>query len=373
MTAQPTTVHQFHFSVREADAVTNHMRLIQSALAEIGIGGKILAAESKAFPKGTERFDPRRAWSCDLFLIHHSHGNPQLDAVLAVEIPKVLVYHNVTPPEFFRHDPYIADLCRLARRQLAVLKKHVVAAWADSAFNAAELSEAGFKHPTVFPLLDLGDPLPRPAYPRDATQLLFVGRLCPHKNQALLIKALFYLNELMDAAPSLILVGSQDPIYKDYLTLLARGLGVEKQVRFAGTVAEARLGELYSTSSAFVCASLHEGFCIPLVEAMRASLPIIAVSTEGTKGTLGDAGVQVSTLKPNEMAEAIARTLLHPRLVPNILASQNVRLQQLSRIHNRKRIQTLCRALIRRNGRNAYPNFTTSSSEPHRRSTVAEV
>src|SRR5688572_13447070 len=103
---QGITVHQFHYHANTGDAITQQMRFIQNALKEIGIDGEIYA---KKFPRKLlpqiKSFQKERLWNADLLLIHHSFGNPAFDELARVEIPKAIVYHNITPAEFYGHDP----------------------------------------------------------------------------------------------------------------------------------------------------------------------------------------------------------------------------------------------------------------------------
>src|SRR5688500_4281454 len=115
---QRLTVHQFHDSFQAHDAISNQMRFVREALKDNGIGGEIFARHLKGVTGDAVRFSPTAAWNCDLLLIHHSQGSPWLNEVLRIEVPKALVYHNITPSEYFAHDPYIQKLCLMGRRQL---------------------------------------------------------------------------------------------------------------------------------------------------------------------------------------------------------------------------------------------------------------
>lgn len=349
---QKITIHQFHYSVVHSDAITNQMLFLQEALADIGVGGDIYAHQIKGDVVG--RVKPLR-WrtmlNCDLLLVHHSHGNPKLEEVLKVEVPKAIVYHNITPAEFLRHDPDQAELCRLGRRQLVELRDHLVGAFADSKYNSSELEALGYPESEVLPLYNLSSIIPAKADkkspPRKGpTDLLFVGRVAKHKNQAALIKTFFYFKQFIESDSRLILVGGQDPIYGDYLKLLAQGLGIQSSVKFAGKVSDKMLRNYYQTARAFVCLSEHEGHCIPLVEAMAAGVPVFALSDTAVAETMGKAGVHLLTREPSEIAEALASVLESKTTVQVILKSQQQRLKELIQIQSKRRAQELLVNLV---------------------------
>ncbi len=340
--AQPLVIHQYHYSVRRADAVTNHMIFLQRALDDIGIRGSIFAHEVRRSDSLDVRpFDRSSVWNCDVLLIHHSHGNPRLRDLLKVEVPKALVYHNITPPRFFNHDPYLAALSKMGREQLQLMRRDLVAAFAVSRFNSWELETLGFKREPVLPLFHLNEtPLP-PPHPTDPLRLLFVGKLTAHKNQALLLKVLFYLKRICKRPVSLSLVGTEDPVYARYLKLLARTLNVSDQVHFVGRVSDVALRSYYQDASAFVCVSQHEGFCLPLVEAMQTGVPVFARPVAGIPETLRKAGVHLLTGKPHRIAEIIATCLSDPKTVGKLLEGQAKRLRQLKHTQSNELAQQI--------------------------------
>ncbi len=365
MNKQPIAIHQFHYSASGADAVTNHMLLIQSALREAGIGGEIFAVHRKAPESIAVRpFDVASLWDADLLLIHHSHGNPALPKLLETEIPKALIYHNITPPHFFNHDSHMASLSKLGRKQLGLFEGKILKAFGDSKFNCSELELVGLRKAEVFPLLDLQSPLKVRTAPLQRRRvsgtrtLLFVGKLTPHKNQALLIRTLFYLNQLSSVKYRLVLAGRSDLLFAEYLRLLTRSLGLDHQVTFTGPVSAEELEGHYAQADAFVCASLHEGFCVPLVESMQRQVPIFALPRTGVRETLGRAGFRFTSLEASKMAHAIHASLSDETAIEQVLTAQDQQLITLGVAHNRRKIVDLCSALVKR----------LRGPEPHRQS-----
>lgn len=348
---QKIAIHQFHPYASPGDAITNQMFFIQQALRDIGVAGEIFA---RKFPTDLEdRVKPFRAkdlWDSDLLLIHHSLGYPQLSELMKVEIPKALVYHNVTPPEFFRHNSVLKKLAVTGRSQLKHLKRYLIASFADSQYNADELETLGYRNTKVMPLFDLAhaDSTPVRHFPRKGTlRLLFVGRLAPNKNQAMLLEMFAHLKSMVSARAELILVGGGDPIYTDYIMLLRKHLGLTLSVQIHGHVTDEKLEQLYRSADGFVCLSQHEGFCIPLVEAMRYDVPVFAAPVAAVTETLGDAGVQLlSPDNPRLTAQVITKVLETEGAREKIILSQRARLRELKEIQNPKRVQDLLSALV---------------------------
>jgi glycosyltransferase involved in cell wall biosynthesis len=336
-------VNQFHYHAAGADAITGQMRFIQASLKAIGIGGEVFAVEVK---KGAgdvvALWDPERASKPNsLLLIHHSQGNPLLDELLSLPVKKGIVYHNITPPDFFAHDPLLAQTARLGREQLKEMSDQVDVVFADSAYNASELKGLGFRDIRQLPLFDaraFQTKKREPRRPELPPRVLFVGRLSPHKDQARLIETLYYLDRLRPGT-ELFLVGGGDPVYQSYLKDLARMLNISGQVHLPGTISAEARDLCYRSSQAFVCLSQHEGFCIPLVEAMAADLPIFSLPDTAIAETLDGAGVQLNTNDPAKIAAVIDAVLGDTKTVGEILAGQRRRLKSLERTQCAARIQ----------------------------------
>jgi glycosyltransferase involved in cell wall biosynthesis len=201
----------------------------------------------------------------------------------------------------------------VGREQLPELARSVDVAAADSAFNAQELEAAGATHAEVIPLLiDLSRLGPAPVDGTAAARIpgaptvLFVGRLSPHKRQDEVIRtfALYRRHRAPDA--HLRLIG--DPIssaYLKYLHAIADQLA-QGAVTFETGLSNAELGERYRTADVFLCMSAHEGFCIPLVEALQFGVPVIARPAGAVPDTVGDAAVLV-----DDPDLAVVAELLH--------------------------------------------------------------
>jgi glycosyltransferase involved in cell wall biosynthesis len=227
-------------------------------------------------------------------------------------------YHNITPAEYFAAwEPPAAHSMRLGREQLARLAPHVAGGLADSGYNADELAGFGVKNPVACPiLLDLDeyhqdpDPDTVARLSRPGPQWLFVGRVAPNKCQHDVIAAFAAHRRLYQPGSRLAIVGSVTSArYQRELERLAADLGVAGAVEFAGSTPFRELLAYFRRADVFVCLSEHEGFCVPVVEAMELGVPVVAFSSSAVTETVADAGVLLDRKDPLEVAVAVESLL----------------------------------------------------------------
>jgi glycosyltransferase involved in cell wall biosynthesis len=253
-----------------------------------------------------------------VLIYRSSIGDPDVTRVLeATSDPLVLVYHNVTPSQFFtRWDPRVERMLVWGRRELEILRPRVVAAIADSKFNARELRQIGYDDVTVLPvginvdrLVQL-PPCDLPWQGIDGTVVLAIGQLLPHKRIDLLLQAAYVLEHHIRANTTLCVVGApRTPSYLAALHILIRRLSLNR-VRLLGSIADPVLAELLRTAGVFVTASEHEGFCIPPLEAMGFGVPVLARPYGAVPETLGDAALYLDRDSgPVELAEGIVELI----------------------------------------------------------------
>jgi glycosyltransferase involved in cell wall biosynthesis len=289
-------VHQILAGAGPHDAVTAQARAFRARFSASGWGGHEYASFIAPGVGGAVR--PRAALDPapdDLILIHHAAATPRLERLLALPNRRVVVYHNITPPRWlWGVAPMLAMQCAVGREQLPELVAGAALCIGVSEFNAAELVAAGARAPVVVPLLldlgRLGPPGPsagEPASPR----VLFVGRLSPHKRQDEVIRAFALLRAHHHPAARLTLVGEPvTPAYGEDLRALAERLA-PGGVEFERGLDDTALGGRYRTADALLCLSEHEGFCLPLIEALHLGVPVVARRAGAVPETLGDAGL----------------------------------------------------------------------------------
>jgi glycosyltransferase involved in cell wall biosynthesis len=252
--------------------------------------------------------------------------------------PKVINYHNLTPARYYQpYDSATATGLTEAARELERLSRKVRTAIADSEFNATDLRAMGVDDVHVIPpYFGRGwrgdaDPATLAALEagRRGIDLLFVGRIVPNKAHQHLIRTMAAMRAAIDAGARLHVVGPPGPLtYLRLLTGLADRI-VPGGVIFTGAVSDAELAAHYRHADAFVCLSEHEGFGVPLVEAMRAELPIVAYDAGAVGETLGGAGVLLQTVDPRVVAEVVARVARDEALRAQLKSRQLIRAAEL--------------------------------------------
>jgi len=344
-------IHQFHYRASAGEAITQHMLFIRESLAEIGVGGKIFSMERKNLPQGkVQAWSPDSVWDCDLLLIHHSQYNPELKKILSIEVPKAVIYHSQPPSRFFAHDPLALKNIEKGLKQLRFLKRKEMIALGVSDFSVSGLRDLGFKSTGILPLIHLEpSSVVKETFERDeAKHLLFVGKLAPHKKQALLIETFYHLRKELPPHSQLHLVGTGDPVYTKYLKLLIKQLGLTQSVSLTGKLTESNLREYYLLADAFICMSEYEGFCLPVVEAMKSEVPVFYRPISGVKETMGGAGVELMTDDPVQNAILLNCFLRSPAALKAVVAKQQTRLKSLSGFQNRKTVQKVLMGLCHR-------------------------
>jgi glycosyltransferase involved in cell wall biosynthesis len=341
-------VHQFLPSLGFRDAVGTHTFETRRALAEAGIRGGIFAEEMHGEVARTARppdhyaglRSARRGES--VLLYQASTGSHGVVGLLAGRPGRKTIYfHNITPARFF--EPYApAAALNLAwgREELRQLAPQVRVAMANSEFSAAELRELGIEDVRVVPpyLPPTLDVPPNPTHAgwlkrsRRGIDVVAVGRIVPHKGHLHLFRAFAALRAAVDPDARLFLVGAWGP--EPYMRALFRArerLGLEG-VAFTGSVTEATLAAHYQEADVYLSLSEHEGFGLPLIEAMRRGRPVVAYAGGAVEETLGGAGFLLRTLDPMVVAEVVARVATDHALRHRLLRGQEARLAELDRL-----------------------------------------
>lgn len=255
----------------------------------------------------------------DVLLYHLSIGNDVYRRLSKLKCHLIFIYHNVTPSEYFRgYAPEAERNCRDGVWQIQKMMDLPELIMADSTYNAEHLKSLGYQCPMeIFPVLvDLKNYTREPdshileQYQDGLVNFLFVGRVVPNKKQEDLIRVFCAYHKWVNPQSRLILVGNNKRIelYHRELVEYCRVLGLsDRDVVFTGSVPFQELLAYYQVADMFLCMSEHEGFCIPLLEAMFFKLPIIAYDAAAVGETLGDAGLLLQTKDEHVWADAMKR------------------------------------------------------------------
>jgi glycosyltransferase involved in cell wall biosynthesis len=341
-------VQQFLPSAGYRDAVGAHALQTKRALAAAGLGGRIWAEDiqpemaREVRPVDvyeTQRPGRRRA---NVLLYHMATGSRVLvSRLIGWPEPKAIYFHNITPSRFF--DPWAPDdmlLVAWGREELTLLAPHVGVAMANSEFSAGELRALGIEDVRVVPpyLPPALDSDPEPAHAdwlrrtKRGLDVLCVSRLVPHKGHLDLLRAFAVLQGAIDPGARLLLVGAWGPErYMRALFRLRHQLDV-KGVIFTGSVPAATLAAHYRHADVFVSLSQHEGFGLPLIEAMRQGLPVVAHDAAAVAETMGGAGVLLGTRDPLVVAEVVAKVGQDGPLRDELVRNQFERVARLDAV-----------------------------------------
>ena len=300
-------VHQFHSGSAVGDAITNAMILVRGVLRGLGYRSEIFVEHRGAGLEGEVRtLDELPAHDDYVLIVRHSMGYDAIERVMDLAAPKVLVYHNITPPEFLGESRVLQRYARLGREQLALWRPQAMAALADSEFNALELRALGFDPVRACPLLfDVrGMRAERAAGGGEPFTVLFVGRIIEHKGQLELLRAFAVFAAAFERPSRLVLVGRDgEERYAGELRAEVRRQGLERQVVITGGVSDAERDAWFGRADLYVSLSRHEGFGVPLVEAMAKGVPVLAWPAGAVAETLGGGGALLETRAPSAVAE----------------------------------------------------------------------
>src|SRR5438309_3224646 len=335
--------HQFHPVVAYGDAIGNDAFELQRMFWSSGVRSDLFAWEAKPEVRGLVRDwkDLERITRRDgLLLVHHSMGNDVVSDVARLPLRKAIVYHNITPAGYFEGlNEHARRYAELGREQLAELARAAEFGFADSEYNRRELAEAGCANTAVVPIAvdwEQFDVAPDPEVARrlkdERTAILAVGQILPQKAIHDVIASFAKYRE-SDTSARLSLVRST-AMSGQYLARLREQIaaaGLDDAVTFAGSVTIEQLVAYYRGATAFVTLSDHEGFCVPLLEAMRSDLPVIAHAAGAIPETLGDAGILLENKSPEKVAAAIERAVGDSALRRELIEKGHRRVEEFSR------------------------------------------
>lgn len=306
------------------DAVSNDVVAMTRVLVNQGVEARMYAESSD--------FEEPKVWPLaeiadylcspdDILIYHHSFGWDAGLALLEDQKSRTIIkYHNVTPPELFSGvSDWHQERCTVGRQHLEFIARANFASYfSDSAYNMRELLQLGatankcFVVPpfhqidrldSITPDLDLLE-----TYRDGRTNILSVSRIAPHKNQAGLLEAFAIYHHDYNPNSRLIIVGREEVAFKLYSKQLRELIGflaLDDAVVFAGEVTEEGLKAFYLLSHAFLLVSKHEGFSVPLVEAMAMKVPIVSCAVAAVPETVASAGLVLENFAPERIAAAL--------------------------------------------------------------------
>ena len=310
-------IHQVLATLGYGDAIGHEVLGIQRVLRGQGYESEIFVESSDHRLESLTR-DYRELVDFshpDNLLLHHfSLGSKASRTAFAVPDRMAIIYHNITPPEYFVGvHRTLARQCFRGRRELRAYADRCDLALGDSEFNRQDLEQLGFPRTAVLPVVPGFSHLDRrpnrlvaDQFDDAWTNVIFVGRVIANKKIEDLIRFFHAYHTMFNPRSRLIIVGSHSGFdrYVAALNQLAAGLGLH-HVHFTGHVTDEELVAYYEIADLFLCASEHEGFCVPIVEAFYMEVPVLAYAATAVPATMDGAGVLYDSKDPMHVAALI--------------------------------------------------------------------
>ena len=340
------------------DAIGNDTVELKNALKNAGYETEIYAEGIDVkIPKGiAKKIEYYENKEDDIIIYHLSTGTDLNYKVGQYNGKLIIMYHNITPPQFFNgYDAFSKKICEdglIAAVELGKKAKYCIA---DSEYNKQDLLNMGYQCPIdVLPILIAFDDFEKEPdkkivqkYDDEWTNIVFTGRVVPNKCPQDIIAAYAYYKKYINPKSRLFLVGKSDfssrylKELETYIELLQiDDVHITGQVRFNEILA------YYKIADEFVCASEHEGFCVPLVEAMMFDVPIIAYDCAAIGSTLGGSGVLLPEKSPEIVAEAINIVETDEQLKNKIIDGQRKRLKDFEHEKIKKQFLQIIEKII---------------------------
>jgi L-malate glycosyltransferase len=330
-------IHHFVPVLHRGDAVGRHTLRLREATRSLGYRSEIFVDtvdEESAEETVPVLSYPEMAEPGDVVVYQFATASAMAPWLAGRPETLVVNYHNVTPPELMAPwDNHLALGQLRAQGDLRLLAPRAALAVADSRYNQAHLAAAGFARTAVIsPSAALDATAGAAPHERSGpgARWLAVGRVSPNKGLESTVAALAVARAHGDADATLQLVGK--PATGSYVAALHRyvaDLGLAGVVQFTGHASDATVASAYAGADVLVVTSEHEGFCVPVVEAMAAGLPVVAFDQGAVPEVLGGAGVLVPDKDPYALAAAIAALLGDTPRRDALIAAGRQRLEAL--------------------------------------------
>jgi glycosyltransferase involved in cell wall biosynthesis len=351
-------VNQWVPAAHAGDAVGDHTRALRGLLRSWGHESDIYAIDIDDSLAGDVRpWDHAGSRGGDVTILHFATASAMTDGFGRLPGTKVLHYHNVTPAHFFAG--FDEDLCARTsrgRQELATLAGRTDVALGASQFSCQELAALGFATPAVLPIaIDLRHLRAAPPVPAlehvlqdGLANILYVGRIAPHKKIEDHIRLAEQYRRYIDSDYRFIFVGRHDGLPAYYAAIRSLILGHRlpaDRFWFTGPVPAGELAAYYRHAHAYVSLSEHEGFCVPLVEAMAMDVPVLAYAEAAVPETLGGAGVAFAPKDLEYAAELLGALVYDEPLRAQVLAGERRRVQDFEHARVASRIKTVLSAV----------------------------
>jgi glycosyltransferase involved in cell wall biosynthesis len=327
---------QVSHAITANDAASNQIIAMDDAFKQLGYDSEIYSNKiDKTLLGIVKPFSELKPDKDNIIIYHFSTGTSFTKKILNYPYPVAIYYHNITPAKYYFGNAWGSWWnCLKGRRQLSSLKNKTFFSWCASGYSQQELKENGFSDSYVLPIILDYDKYKLPVnqsiydkYKDGHVNLLFVGRVVPHKCQHDLIMILDHYKKNINDKVRLFLVGGQKKSYVKKLQKIINEKGLQDDVILTDKVSYTDLCTYYQASDLFLSMSEHEGFGVPLIESMIYDKPVLAYDCTAVAETVGDAGV----LFKDKDYVVIANTVFKTITSDSMGEQRHIRLEQLSK------------------------------------------
>src|SRR5436190_8408039 len=336
-------INQWVPAAHKGDAIGDSARRVRDLLRAMGHQSELYALTvDDDLCDDVRPFTDPAATKGQKTIFHYALPSPMTEAFASLGSGRVLQYHNVTPAAYFApYDPALFRLASLGRDELATLVGRVDLALGDSDYNRQELEALGFSRTGVFPIAvdtsRITQPADRPALDTilddGLVNFLFVGRIAPNKKIEDIIRLAEVYKRYVDAYYRFIFVGRFDVVPRYYSmirALMTEFRFLNDRFLFTGPVSDEELAVYYRHAAVYISLSEHEGFCVPLLEAMAADVPVLAYAAGAVPETLGGAGVLFEPKDLELAAEMMGMLVYDQQVREAVIEGQRRRLEDFA-------------------------------------------
>ncbi len=336
-------IHQFTSFAKRGDAVYDHAEQLRKVFLSWGCGSNIYVLDpDSAQYDGVAYYKRYKPKPDDILLYHFGIGSVLTNFLISQPGKKFLVYHNMTPEEYLLgvdNQTYLH--IRKGRKELDRLKSEVEGVFAASEYSANDLKkDHGYENIMILPILkDFSayegkklNPDSVKKWKSDKKTIFFIGRITSHKRQDELIKTLYAYTRLYGHDVRLVMPGSwkNSETYKDYLIGLVDKLGLNDSVEIPGFIDDDDFHTLFKTADVYLSLSEHEGFGVPILEAMWFGVPVIASGVCSIPELMGEAGIKLNGKNSVITATVLRELFENGGMKQKIIERQKERLKNFS-------------------------------------------
>lgn len=335
---------QFSTGFHPGDAISQEMISLDHYFRAEGYRSELYAAHIDMSVRSiSQKFSRYSPESDDILIYHHSIHSDVFDFVIQKNVKKILIYHNVTPAHFFEpYDLQFSYSLSQGKKELVDVRNEFTHSFADSDFNLQELLGMGYENVGILPICYDFKNLDLPHVVRqkfNGIKILFVGRISPNKRQDDLIRFAEIYRKYFRTDFKIQIVGYSSPASKrfmDELQSLVRFYELEDFIHFSGYVTQSELNGYYREADLFLSMSEHEGFCVPIMEAMHFQIPILAYEAGAVSETMGGGGILFREKNYPYIAELVEEVLQNQNLRNSIRRRQVARLAEYRSVNPEK-------------------------------------